>query len=226
MRIFGNTFLRSNFKGGDPVRITAGAVQQNRVANVLKNIRGMGCRIIKPVDGDGKNWLIVVDGKTDVPFPSGIFSPSVHATSRLVHSSSTTTSGVVDFSSAVNSNTGIVEADATSDDITIKVSGWYTVDLQAELVVYPSPANSYYGSVALNARTDTGAGAASNGVYVVLSALDIASRDTADPDTSILVKSSSQLDLLLDKDDVLDVNAVITTAQYNTCVLTVRYLHS
>jgi hypothetical protein len=226
MRLPGDTFLRSNFKGGDPVRVTAGAVQQNRVANVLKNIRGMGCRLIKPVGGEGKNWLVVVDGKTDVPFPSGIFSPSVHATSRLVHSSSTTTSGVVDFSSAVNSNTGIVEASADDDNITIKLAGWYTVDLQAELVVYPTPANSYYGSVALHARTDTGAGAASNGVYVVLSALDIESRDTGDPSTAIIVKSSSQLDLVLEADDVLDVNADITTAQYNTCVLTVRYLHS
>ena len=226
MRIFGNTFLRSNFKGGDPVRITAGALQVNRVANVLKNIRGMGCRIIKPVDSDGKNWLIVMDGKTDVPFPSGIFAPWAHATSRLVHSSPTTTGGVVDFSSAVNSNTGVVDASADDDNITIKVAGWYTVDLRALLVIFPTPTNSYTGTIQLKVRTDPGTGAADNGVQVLLSATDFASRATGDPDTQLLVETSTQLDLLLDKDDLLDVNAVITTAQYNSCVLTVRYLHS
>lgn len=72
MIVQGENFLRSNFVGGDPLRSTASAKQQNTVANVLKNIQGLGCRIEKPTDQRGKNWAIIIDGSSDLPLPDGV----------------------------------------------------------------------------------------------------------------------------------------------------------
>lgn len=49
-----------------PLRLVANVRQMNRIANILNNIQGVNCRIIKPTNDEGKNWLIVVDGGTDV----------------------------------------------------------------------------------------------------------------------------------------------------------------
>ena len=54
-------FLRDNFKKGDPVRIVANHTQANRIANILNDIDGIGCRIEKPTRWDGRGWKIVVD---------------------------------------------------------------------------------------------------------------------------------------------------------------------
>jgi len=78
VRLLGHTFLRSNYETGDPVAVTAEARQQRRVANVLKHIQGIGCRILKPIDSDGKNWLIVVDGNSDIEPPSDWTPPFVY----------------------------------------------------------------------------------------------------------------------------------------------------
>ena len=56
-------FLR-RFHAGQPVRSVADVVHHNRVADVLENIEGVGCRIDKP--RDGRPWRIVVDGSSDV----------------------------------------------------------------------------------------------------------------------------------------------------------------
>jgi len=72
MKIFGHNFLRSNFTKGSPLRLTAGHRQTNRVANVLKNIEGIGCRIVKSTESDGKDWYVIVDGGSDLPYPDGV----------------------------------------------------------------------------------------------------------------------------------------------------------
>ena len=57
------------FVSGDPVAKTAAARQQNRVANILEDIQGVGCRIDKPTNREGKGWRIICDGTSDVTLP-------------------------------------------------------------------------------------------------------------------------------------------------------------
>jgi hypothetical protein len=54
------------FKPEDPLRLVANVRQQNRIANILNDIQGVNCRIIKPTNADGKGWMIVVDGSSDL----------------------------------------------------------------------------------------------------------------------------------------------------------------
>lgn len=49
-----------------PLRLVANVRQMNRIANILNNIQGVNCRIEKPTNDEGRNWLIVVDGGSDV----------------------------------------------------------------------------------------------------------------------------------------------------------------
>jgi len=59
-----NFFRR--FWRGMPVRLAADTETLDRVCNVLGHIEGVGCHIEKPTGADGKGWLIVVDGASDV----------------------------------------------------------------------------------------------------------------------------------------------------------------
>jgi hypothetical protein len=68
-RLLGHNFLKSNWKEGDPLRAVANARQANRGANVLKYVQGMGISIDKPVDAEGKNWVIRNDGSSDIELP-------------------------------------------------------------------------------------------------------------------------------------------------------------
>lgn len=79
MRIPG--WLRTNFKKGDPIRIVADSRQQNRIANILTHIQGVGCRIIKDTTQEGRGWFIIVDGSSDVDLPGagGILPPEESA---------------------------------------------------------------------------------------------------------------------------------------------------
>jgi hypothetical protein len=63
------------FKGGDPVRKTAGATHQNRISNILNDVRGIGCRVVKPTNAEGRNWKIIVDGSSDEELPEGYVNP-------------------------------------------------------------------------------------------------------------------------------------------------------
>ena len=72
-------WLNNTFKRGDPLRKVANHTQANRIANVLLDIKGVGCRIEKPTNADGRGWKVIVDGTTDEEFPEGtppVFAPS------------------------------------------------------------------------------------------------------------------------------------------------------
>ena len=73
--MFGHTFLRSDFLTGDPVRVTAEHGQQNKIANILKDIEGIGCRVQKPTGADGLGWRIIIDGNSDDTYPPGMGPP-------------------------------------------------------------------------------------------------------------------------------------------------------
>jgi hypothetical protein len=60
------------FKKGDPARAVSNVTDHNRVANILNDLGGYGCRIEKPVNGEGRGWKIIVDGvSSDVPMDTG-----------------------------------------------------------------------------------------------------------------------------------------------------------
>jgi hypothetical protein len=61
-------FLR-RFRAGDPVAKVCDHEHHNRVAEILENAQGCGCRLDKPTDGTP--WTVIVDGSTDIPFPNG-----------------------------------------------------------------------------------------------------------------------------------------------------------
>jgi hypothetical protein len=64
------------FKKGDPARLVANVQDHNRLGNIVNDLSGVGCRIEKPVNGEGRGWKVVVDGRTsDVPLP-GDWSPA------------------------------------------------------------------------------------------------------------------------------------------------------
>lgn len=66
MRLRG--FLR-RFRPGDPVAKVCDTQHHNRVAQILEDIQGMGCRVLKPTDGSP--WFIIVDGTSDTPMADG-----------------------------------------------------------------------------------------------------------------------------------------------------------
>lgn len=51
------------FKSGDPVREVSNHVDHNRVANILNDVDGVGCHWEKPTNGEGRGWMVVVDGE-------------------------------------------------------------------------------------------------------------------------------------------------------------------
>jgi hypothetical protein len=52
------------FRRGQPLWSFCDHVHHNRVADILENILGCGCRIEKPIDGTP--WKIIVDGSSDI----------------------------------------------------------------------------------------------------------------------------------------------------------------
>lgn len=70
MKLFGHLFLRSDQQANEPVRKICSASQQRKIATILKDISGLGCRIIKPIDKGGLGWIIDTTG-TDIPYPPG-----------------------------------------------------------------------------------------------------------------------------------------------------------
>jgi hypothetical protein len=65
-------WLKNNFKAGDSPIAFCSARQHNRVANILQDLQGIGCRIDKPLDAEGRGWRIVIDGSSDIPPPAAL----------------------------------------------------------------------------------------------------------------------------------------------------------
>ena len=61
-------FLK-RFKASAPVRVVASTRNMNRIANILEDIQGVGLRIVKRTDAEGRGWLIINDGSSDVTLP-------------------------------------------------------------------------------------------------------------------------------------------------------------
>ena len=59
------------YKPEEPLRLVANVRQQNRIANVLEDIEGIGCRIEKPQNLEGMGWKIVVGDGGDAENPDG-----------------------------------------------------------------------------------------------------------------------------------------------------------
>jgi hypothetical protein len=64
------SFLRSDFKAGDPIFRVCNARNLNRIGRVLETIEGVGCRVVRNYSAEGGGWKIVVDGSSDAgPLP-------------------------------------------------------------------------------------------------------------------------------------------------------------
>lgn len=53
-------FLK-RFQKGDPVCKVADTENMNRIANILEDLKGVGCRIVKPTNDNGRGWKIIID---------------------------------------------------------------------------------------------------------------------------------------------------------------------
>ena len=65
-------WLTNTFRAGDPLRKVSNARQANRLANIWNDITGIGCRIDKPINAEGRGWHIIVDGSSDITPPAGV----------------------------------------------------------------------------------------------------------------------------------------------------------
>ena len=146
MKILGHNFLRSNFVAGDPVRKTAAARQQNRVANFIKGLQGLGCRVQKDIESNLENCLIVVDGTSDVEYPSNWVSPwpaaeEVARASVALGPDYTDGGTTIPFSTLDHhTNDDILLPNDAGDDgtwesISVLKSGIYTVAISASWMV-------------------------------------------------------------------------------------------
>jgi len=59
------------FKPGAPVNQVANVKDHNFLANVINDLQGVGCRVVKPTQHGGKGFRIVVDGTSDIVPPDG-----------------------------------------------------------------------------------------------------------------------------------------------------------
>jgi hypothetical protein len=59
-------FLDAKFRPEDPLRKVANVQNMNRIGNILNNIQGLGCTIVKNIGDNGLGWIIKVDGSSDV----------------------------------------------------------------------------------------------------------------------------------------------------------------
>jgi len=53
------------YKPEDPLRLVCNVEEKNRVHRILNDIKGIGCRIEKPMGGNGLGWRIIVGNGTD-----------------------------------------------------------------------------------------------------------------------------------------------------------------
>lgn len=54
-----------NFTPNQPLRQVANVTQQNRIANILNDLQGVGCKVEKDFGREGRGWKIVVENDSD-----------------------------------------------------------------------------------------------------------------------------------------------------------------
>lgn len=91
-RIF--NWLKNTHKPGDPSRLVPSTADANRIANILQDIVGVGCRIDKPINNDGYGWRIIIDGSSDGDYPVGYEPPWPGSRQQFEASVGPTTLGV------------------------------------------------------------------------------------------------------------------------------------
>ena len=143
-----------------PARTVPGVTTANRLANILQDIQGIGCRIEKPTDRDGLGWHIVVDGySTDIDSPDGSILPSGGAPTTVVVSASAspvTNSGsphVIETqwdldTVVVETNDNILEADAATNGWVIAKEGYaglYEIKMTIRNEIEPTKDGTFYG---------------------------------------------------------------------------------
>jgi hypothetical protein len=65
-------WLRNTFRRRDPLWKMNDSTEKNRAHTFAASMRGLGCRVVKRVDGD---TMILIDGNTDMPYPDGMGPP-------------------------------------------------------------------------------------------------------------------------------------------------------
>lgn len=139
MKILGHNFLRSNFKPGDPTRLTAKAQQVNTVANILKDIQGVNCRIVKDTTAEGRGWMIVVGAGSDIQPPDSIPATTTDKASTCLCDSYTSSGIILPFETLDHeTNSAIIEAqdadtDGKYDQIQVYEPGIYTVQFTCQI---------------------------------------------------------------------------------------------
>jgi hypothetical protein len=128
----------------------------------------------------------------------------------------------LDFSTAANSNTDTLEADATDDDITIKKAGWYTVTIAGLIHLDIDPVSSAPWVAAYAYK-----GESAIGEDIRLTTDDIGVSTGASGDGDITVRLCTSFDEELAADDVLTmrVTGAATGADIDQARLNVKYLH-
>ena len=58
-------FFRKDYEEGSPLRLVGNAYEANMVRSGLDNMKGLGCRVEKTVNGDQFYITVVVDGTSD-----------------------------------------------------------------------------------------------------------------------------------------------------------------
>ena len=132
------------------MRITASAQQQNRTANVLKGLQGLGCRVQKDLTANGSNWLVIVDGSSDVSYPPGWSAPWQTKGASIRLYASAPSDGIVTFAEKTyETNSDILESvdegGGTYTTIQCKKTGIYTVSLQCTMKANVGVSNAYAG---------------------------------------------------------------------------------
>ena len=132
-------FIKNSHKKGDQSRLVPSAADMNKVATILQDIQGIGCRIEKPVDRDGKGWHVVVDGSTDIDPPDGsVVHPNKKATASKsgaeIDTTTNDSAGYTFNTDLIETNDAILKVTTSSSEIIVQkgYSGIYRVTIQAK----------------------------------------------------------------------------------------------
>ena len=140
-------FIKTRHKKGDASRQVPSASDMNKVATILQDIQGIGCRIEKPTDRGGKGWHVVVDGSTDIDPPDG----------SVVHQNTKAT--VVKSSNVANTTTAISATYVTWNATAIETNDTVLESVSGGVLIKEGYSGIYHISVQANGSlTFTSAG--------------------------------------------------------------------